>query len=68
MKLICSLQMNPNAISIHSLFEFLRSGYANINYSNKLSPDLNEIEPYLDFIDKLISTIFTTTTAYFQGL
>jgi hypothetical protein len=35
------------------LFEFLRSGYASINYSNKLSPDLNEIEPYLDFIDKI---------------
>lgn len=35
------------------LFEFLRSGYANINYSNKLSPDLNEIEPYLDFIDNI---------------
>lgn len=35
------------------LFEFLRSGYANINYSNKLSPDLNEIEPYLDYIEKI---------------
>jgi hypothetical protein len=35
------------------LFEFLRAANTNINYFIKVSRDLNEIEPYLDFIDKI---------------
>ena len=35
------------------LYDFLRSAYTNINYYNEVSRDLNEIEPYIDFIDKI---------------
>jgi hypothetical protein len=35
------------------LYEFLRASNANINYYIEVSRDLNEIEPYIDFIDKI---------------
>lgn len=35
------------------LFEFLRALAPNVNYPFELSRDLNEIEPYIDFINKI---------------
>ncbi len=35
------------------LFEFLRAANTNINYFIEVSRDLNEIEPYIDFIDNI---------------